>query len=263
MLIDALTHVTSDGKWFSTEHDARVSTLLRQMDSAGVARAAVVGLPGYISNHDVERACAAHRDRFLPVGSFDPTPQTNDTLAARVRELHDLGLAGVKLHPRLSRFDPLDASVLEFLDQLGQLQDPPVVWLCSFLYYPGGSLRKPPVETFYELVGRYPEQRFILAHGGGPDFLRVAHAIRSNRNVLLDLSFTQTRFAGSSVDLDIRSLFETFGQRLVFGSDFPEVSLSRALADFERLSAGIDEETRKQVLGGNFRRFLGLSDEGS
>ncbi len=53
MIIDSLTHVTPDGRWFNTSHDAREARLLQEMDAAGVERAVVVALAGFIPNEFV------------------------------------------------------------------------------------------------------------------------------------------------------------------------------------------------------------------
>ena len=34
MIIDSLTHITPDGRWFSTSHDASIDRLLRELDGA-------------------------------------------------------------------------------------------------------------------------------------------------------------------------------------------------------------------------------------
>jgi predicted TIM-barrel fold metal-dependent hydrolase len=262
-VIDSLTHVTPDGRWFGTAFDASESTLLRQMDDTGVEHAAVVGLPGHISNEEVLRVCRAHPDRFLPVGSFDPVASgsTEDVRQRARSELADTGLVGVKLHPRISRFDPLDVRVLAFLDELSEWPQPPVVWLCTFLYYPGGALNRGPVEIIHELVGRFPRVPFLLAHGGGPDLLRLGTAVRSCANAYLDFSFTQTKFSGSSVETDLRYLMSTFEKRLVFGSDFPEISIPQALADFGRISDSCGSEAKRLMLGGNLARLLRFASE--
>ena len=46
MIIDSLTHVTPNGQWFSTSHDASEVRLLREMDEAGVDKAVFSRVPG-------------------------------------------------------------------------------------------------------------------------------------------------------------------------------------------------------------------------
>jgi predicted TIM-barrel fold metal-dependent hydrolase len=192
------------------------------------------------------------------VGSFNPTAYSNsiEVATAARSELQDNGFIGVKLHPALNRYDPLDPQVMSFLDELADWSRPLPVWLCTYFYYKGGVLRKTTVDTIYEIVGRYPTVSFILTHAAGPDILRLAHAVRSCPNAFLELSFTLTRYLGSSVETDIRYLLQTFDQRMLHGSDFPEVSLTRAATAFDAVSRDCELDARERVLGLNLREIL-------
>lgn len=260
MVIDANAHATRDGRWFDTGHDASLGRLLAELDAASIDRAVLTGLTGANSTDDVLALCAEAGGRLLPVGPFDPCahPTPAEACAAARRELSGLGLLGVKLHPRLGRYDVLDDRVLAFLDDLATWDERPAIWICTFLHVPGLRPRSSPVEALCEIVGRRPELQFVLAHGGGPDLLSLATAVRGVPNALLDLSFTITRYHGTSVQLDLAHLLTIFENRLVLGSDFPEVEPGRARALLEELAAGAEPDTLPKVLGGNLSRALGL-----
>ncbi len=257
-ILDALAHVTPDGHWFSTTLDASENALLRQMDEAGIAQAAMVGLADYIPNAFVTDVCRRHADRLIPVASFNPAgcSTTAETARQARQRLAGQGFAGVKLHPRLNRYDPLDPRVLALLDEIASWASPLPIWLCTYFYYQGGSLKKPAVEAIFELVSSHPTVPFILAHAAGPDILRLAHVVRHCPNAYLDLSFTLSRFLGSSVETDIRFLLRTFERRLLFGSDFPEISQAQALADLEGLLPETKPESSEHVLGTNLRNLV-------
>ena len=253
MIVDANVHATRDGGWFGTGHDASLGRLLAELDRAGVDRAVLTGLAGATSTEDVLALCREAGGRLLPVGAFDPAAHDSPEAVRRAArdELSGRGLLGVKLHPRLGRYDVLDDRVLALLDELASWDDERLgVWICTLLHVPGLRPRQPPVEALCELVGRTPELTFVLVHGGGPDLLRLATAVRSAPNALLDLSYTVTHLGGSSVGDDLAHLLETFDERLVFGSDFPEGDISEAL---ERLAAP------PNVLGGNLARVFELA----
>jgi len=258
MIVDAHTHVTTDGQWFSTSFDASETCLLRQMDEEGVEKAVVIGLPGYISNESINDLCERHSGRLLPVASFNPADYANSQEVSREirKQLKDEGFIGVKLHPRLNHYDPLDARMFALLDEIASWPKPLPVWIDTLFYYPGGVLKKPPVETIHEMVGSYPGITFFLSHAGGADILRLSQAVRSCPNTYLELSLTLTRYLGSSVEMDIRYLLRTFEQRLVFGSDFPEVSLSQAKNVFDMLLKGAKPGASDLVLGGNFCKLI-------
>ena len=260
MVIDANAHASRDGRWFDTDHDARLSRLLAEMDAAGIDRAVLTGLQGAVSTDDVLALCAEAPSRLLPVGPFDPCahPTPAEACAHARRELSGRGLIGVKLHPRLGRYDVLDDRVLAFLDDLATWEERPAVWICTFLHVPGRRPRSGPVEALCEVVGRNPDVPFVLAHGGGPDLLSLATAVRSAPNALLDISYTLTRFQGSSVHLDLAHLLTNFENRLVFGSDFPEAEPRRARELLEGLAANAQPDALAKVLGENLYRALAL-----
>lgn len=258
MILDANVHATRDGRWFDTGRDAGVGSLLAAMDAAGVDRAVLTGLIGATSTSDVIALCADSGGRLLPVGAFDPAAHASPDAvrhAARL-QLAGRGLRGVKLHPRLGRYDVLDDRVLAFLDELAGWEERLGVWICTLLHVPGLRPRSGPVEALCELVGRWPELLFVLVHGGGPDLLRLATAVRPAPNALLDVSHTVTQLRDSSVAVDLRHLLATFERRLVFGSDFPEQDMGAARRQIESQAA---PAAAARVLGANLQAALGLA----
>ena len=229
------------------------------MDETGIEKSVVVGLSGYISNEFVIEVCLRHPDRLMPVASFNPIAYSNTrTVAAEARgQLTGRGFIGLKLHPRLNQYDPLDPNVLSLLDEIASWSNALPVWLCTYFYRQGGMLRKPAVEAIFELVGRYPGIPFILAHAGGPDILRLAYVIRHCPNAFLDLSFTLSRYLGSSVEKDIKYLMRTFEKRLIFGSDFPEISQVQALSDLWNLAVDAKPGALEHILAINLTEAIG------
>lgn len=260
MIIDSLTHVTPDGRWFSTPCDASEDHLLREMDEAGVAKAVVVALAGYVDNDFVAQVCARHPDQLIPGASINPVAYSTPKQAAIETRalLSDGRFAVLKLHPRLNRYDPLDSRCLATLEEIAAGDASLPIWLDTYLRYCGGLLKKPPVDTVHELVGRFPSLDFVLLHSGGADTLRLAEAIRDCPNAFLDVSYTMHRYRGGSVEMDLKYLLRVFDQRMVFGSDFPEISISEAIADFDSLSSNLGAEIRACVMGDNLRRILDL-----
>jgi predicted TIM-barrel fold metal-dependent hydrolase len=258
VIVDANAHASLTGEWFGTGHDASLSRLLAAMDDAGVDRAVLTGLIDVAPTAAVVELAAHAAGRLLPVGAFDPGEHaTPDAVREAARaELRGRGLVGVKLHPRLGRYDLLDPRALALMDELESWDDRLGVWICTFLHVPGIRAAAGPVEALVEVVGRYPGLRFVLVHGGGPDLLRLATAVRGSHNALLDLSYTLTHLAGSSVGTDITHLLTTFERRLVFGSDFPEGDVGAARAALEGLASGAGPDALARVLGGNMGEML-------
>lgn len=260
MILDSLTHVTSDGKWFGTEFDASEAELLRQIDQSNTQRAVLVALAGHIENQFVLEVCKRHPERLIPCASFNPAAHA-DPGSARSAALAELGgreFKALKLHPRLNHYDPLDPRCLATLEEISTWKYPLPIWLDTLFYYRGGSLRKPLVDTIHEIVSRFSTLPFVLLHGGGSWILQVAEAIRDCPNAFLDISFTLHRYRSSSIATDVRYLVNTFDRRLVFGSDFPEVGIGSALGAFREIANGLPAEKCHNVLGINLSRILSL-----
>jgi predicted TIM-barrel fold metal-dependent hydrolase len=261
MIVDSLTHVTPDGRWFNTTIDASEHELLRQLDHSKVQRAIVVALAGHIENDFVRDVCRRHPDRLVACASFNPAAckSLTDVRSELRAQLAGEEYKALKLHPRLNRYDPLDPYCLEALDAMTSFNNPLPVWLDTLFYFRGGKLRRPLVDTIHELVGRFPSLKFVLLHGGGTWILQVAEAIRDCPNAFLDLSFTMTRYKSSSIGADLRFILENFDQRVIFGSDFPEVSIENALAAFRDLAGALSPGKCTNILGRNLMgKILGL-----
>ena len=260
MVFDSLTHVTPDGRWFDTKFDASEQELLRQLDESGTQRAVVVALAGHIENRFVLEVCQRHPDRLVPCASFNPAAcrSVEEVKAGLRTQIEKDGYKALKLHPRLNRYDPLDPRCLAVLEEMASRERPLPIWLDTLFYYRGGTLRKPPVDTIHELVGRFPALTFVLLHGGGSWILQVAEAIRDCPNAFLDISFTLQRYRSSSIAADLRYLLNSFDRRVIFGSDFPEVGIGTALESVREIAHGIAPEKCANVLGGNLSRILGL-----
>lgn len=258
MIIDAHTHITPDGAWFNTEYKGGIENLLRQMDVAHVDKACIISLPGYIENDFVLKMAQLHADRLLPVASFDPSSfaKLEEVNAELRRQFENGPFLGIKLHPRLNRYDLLDERVSMLFDEVSNWKKPLAIWIDTYLYYPGARMKKGPVEAIQEVVGRYSNLTFFLSHAGWADVLRLSSAIRSCHNAFLDMSLVLTTFLGSSVEMDIRYLFNNFEKRMVFGSDFPEVDIPYAVNIFKKILEGTKSTAAKDIMGENFKRLL-------
>ena len=245
---DSLVHVTPDGRWFNTAFDASEGRLLREMDDAGVDRAVVVALAGVIANDYVLEVCRRHPGRLIAGASINPADgATADVLAAARNALCDGPFAVLKLHPRLHRYDLLAPAVLALLDEIAGWRSAPPIWLDSLVYPKGIAMRFSAVESIRQLAERYPGLRFMLLHAGGAAALAFFEALSAAPNVFLDLSYSLTRYEGTSVALDHRFLAARFDRRTVFGSDFPEVSLADAVRVLEALLDGLPQEKADNV----------------
>jgi predicted TIM-barrel fold metal-dependent hydrolase len=264
---DSLTHVTADGSWLgSTTRDARLERLIAELDrcvsdgtgglsaSVSSARACLVAIAGVIDNHIVLDAAKAHSDRLVPIGSMNPALFDNETeIADVVAQLASQGFAGLKLHPRLNGYDPLHMKVVRALRAAGE--QGLVVFLDTLFRQSGRATRNAP-DMVDALAVAAPQTQIILLHGGGSQILAVSEVVAAHANLTLDLSFTIHRFAGSSIDDDLRFLMRTFDRRMVVGSDFPEYEPLATRDRVLELCAGLEPVKAANVLAKNLERLL-------
>jgi predicted TIM-barrel fold metal-dependent hydrolase len=224
------------------------------MDQAGCARACVVAIADFIPNADVVAFTREHRRRLIPIGSINPAKYTSETdVSAAVEELASSGCAGLKLHPRLNGFDPRDRLCIVAIRAAAQYGL--VVYLDTLFRQPAAAMPSAP-EIVDDLAHSCPDGPIVLLHGGGASLLEMSEVVRMHPRLVLDVSHTLLRYAGSSLDLDLRFVFQTLDRRLVLGSDFPEYTPQQAVDRFEALAAGVGPEKRANILFNNLVRLF-------
>lgn len=254
-LLDSLAHPTLSGRWLSSDHDAGFERLGQELRANGYLGACAIGLAG-VEGYEHRRFIEACRSRpgLIPIAGCDPA---RDGSPEALRELRALGYRGIKLHPRFS-------GLTRRLDELGPLLQAAgaaelVVFFCTYQHCSIEAY--PDADPFGSLVGllrQAPQTRVVLVHGGDVQLLRYAQLVRHNPQLLLDLSMTLMKFAGSSIDADLRFLFQQFDRRICVGSDWPEYGLTEVRARFELFAAGLSAEKRRNIASANLLGFLGL-----
>jgi predicted TIM-barrel fold metal-dependent hydrolase len=257
-LFDALAHPTLSGAWLGSGRDARFDALAASLDAAGYLGAAGVGIwgvEGYADEAFIQE-CRRHR-RLVPVAGFNPGH--GNSLASEMQRLRALGYGAIKIHPRFTGLDLTGPDLGRIL--AAAAEHGLVVFFCTYQHC--GIERYPEEDPFFSLVRALkaaPEARVVLLHGGDVQLLRYAELVRFNDNLLLDLSLTIMKYAGSSLDADLRFLFRRFDRRICIGSDHPEYSHGELRARFEDLAAGIAGEKMENIGFRNIVSFIGRED---
>ena len=96
-----------------------------------------------------------------------------------------------------------------------------------------------------------PDTRIVLLHGGASEMLQVFEMVRMHPQLILDISFTLLRYAGSSLDRDIRFVCKNLDQRVTVGSDFPEYTQTQMIEQFQSVTDGLPEDKLARIRSGN------------
>ncbi len=164
------------------------------------------------------------------------------------------GVRTLKIHPHTQRFDILDPRVVTLVKKAGELG-------IAVLLDNAGIVAGDHQDLF-NLAFLAPDTRFIFAHIGGMDF-RFWNVIVLTRtadgfgmdNVFFDISATVLLAPDSPIEKEFIWTLRNVGiDRMMLGSDYPQISLKRTLDAFEKLDLTAEEKTA--IRSGNARRIL-------
>ena len=195
MIFDSLTHITQDGGWFDTNIDASTNRLEDELEKNNASGAIISGAPN--QNDFCWNYSKNQRDKNL---IFAPALMSHNLDDLDVfTDKYDAKL--IKLHPRWLDLEVDSEAFQGVLDYCRDKQI--IVFLCTVF---DRSISLSPTYTLAKIGKNFPDLKIVLVHGGHTDILSVAESIRGNQNIILDLSFTLSRFYDSSIGLDINYL---------------------------------------------------------
>ncbi len=226
----------------------------KELDRSGTEKAVLLPLVrDRIGNKSIAQAC--RRDpRIIAFAALDP--RSSSAVGELKRAVEKYGLQGVKLHPRLENFSVLSKPVLKVVQAAGRLGVP--VLVCAFPDSALLSRGNTPV-SFGALAEHCPETQIVLAHAGGHYVMDVLMMIKKHKNLHMDISFSLSYYAGSSVPQDIVYAVKSLrGERVFYGSDFPERGMEEAIGLARRLfeENNVEKETQQMVFFKNASYFL-------
>ena len=132
--------------------------------------------------------------------------------------------------------------------------------LCTYTHGKiGNNQEKDFLSILYKSFQGINNLKTVLVHGGGVNLMNFSEFVRNNpNNFLLDLSMTMQKYRGSSLDNDIRFLFQNFDERLCIGSDYPEFSMKKLRSDFDYYSYKLSYKKKNNIANSNLKKFFNL-----
>jgi len=243
-------------KYFNAKFDIKsLRESLDEAESLGIKRVVLLPIDSTtflgrkIPN---EIVCNHTDDRIIRFVSVDPLkPNAEEELRRLIKECEP---QGVKFHPQLQGFNPLDERALRLysvLDSNGLVA----------VFHTGTSGVGAGVRSnirldygrplyFDEVAIRFPRMKIILAHFGWP-WTEEAIAIALHKpNIYLDLSGWLPKYIPEVVWKYAKRLQD----KLIFGSDYPLISQERWLNEFDKLN--LPEGIKEKILRENAERIL-------
>ncbi|MEV6216726.1 amidohydrolase family protein [Nocardia sp. NPDC051833] len=177
---------------------------------------------------------AARTPDCLHTSTFYPEPSAPDYVRAAI----DRGARVFKVHIQVGAFSPLDPlldPVWAILAEAGV----PVLIHCGSGPAPGEFTGPAPIA---ELLRRFPDLRLIIAHMGTPEHSEFLDLAERYPRLYLDTTMVWTDFSESDAPFPPgeRERLRRFGDRILFGSDFPNIPYpyAEAVQSLERLDLG-------------------------
>jgi hypothetical protein len=238
---------------------AGADDLIAAMDEDGVDRAVVFGFPwrrletARMNNDYILEAVTRHPKRLAGLCCLDPAA---GSAAAEVARCLDAGLAGIgELAFYTGGIEAADldhlAEPMALCRERGRLAlihtNEPVGHV-----YPGKTPNT--LRQIYDLVGRFPSNKIVLAHWGGGIFF-YSLLKKEVRQRLANVWF-DTAASPYLYDARIWTVArDTVGvDKILFGTDFPLLRAPRYLKEIE--SSGLSADQRARVLGANAAELL-------
>lgn len=176
--------------------------------------------------------------------------------ASYVSEAIDAGARIFKVHVQVGAFDPNDPLLDPVWDLLEETRTPVVIHIG---HGPAPGRHTGP-ESAAELLRRHPALVLVVAHLGMPDYGAFLDLAKAHDGVHLDTTMAFTAFAEETAPFpaDRRDDLVALGDRILFGSDFPNIPYPWVDAVDAVIGLGLGDDWARGVLRENARRLLGL-----
>jgi predicted TIM-barrel fold metal-dependent hydrolase len=226
-----------------------------EMDKAGVEKLMLAAWcrPGrwVCTNDEVAEFTRAFPERFVGVATVD----LSKPLAA-VRELEravtELGCKALRIVPWLWQLPPNHRLYYPLYVKCIELDIP----FCTQVGHTGPLLPSEtgrPVPYLDEVALDFPELRIVAGHIGHPWTEEMIGVAWKHDNVYIDTSAYLPRYYPQQ----LLQFMQSYGQdKVLFGSNFPQLSLSRCLNQVEQL--GLSAAVQAKFLHENARRVFKL-----
>jgi uncharacterized protein len=211
-----------------------------------------------IANEEVAEVAAENNDVLIPFASVDPARGKMGVREAR-RLIDEYGVRGFKFHPSMQAFYPNDRNAYPLYEAIAEAGLPALFHTGQTgvgAGLPGGmgvKLKYSNPIYLDDVAADFPTLTIIMAHPSFP-WQDTALAIATHKpNTYIDLSGWSPKYFPQNLVQYSNTLLK---ERVLFGTDYPALTVERWLGDFEKLP--IKPEVRPLILKENAIRLLKL-----
>ena len=260
-IFDSLTHPSISGLWYENSKvevfDNTIESLVNSMDLYNICSAFAVSMGGLDSNNLIDEYIGLFKDvsvdlrpvAFICAEHLSSKSEIDHVIAL----IKAKGYYGIKIHPRKASIG-FDMPLMSYLINKAH-ENQLISFLCTYFGPCYSDTASFSVASLAKLLFKTEGSKIVLLHGGGAYLLQVSELVRAYPNTILDLSFTMSKYKGSSLEIDIKYLFKTFDQRICIGSDSPEFSHKTLRNLFNHYSEGVELKKLTNIANQNLQKF--------
>jgi hypothetical protein len=229
--------------------------IIAAMDQAGVQTLLLSAWhrPGqWIFHNDlIAEMVSQHPGRFVGVATVN-LEKPVEAVRELERAVRELGFKALRVIPWLWNRPPNDKYYFPLYVKCIELGIP----FCTQVGHTGPLMPSEPgrpVPYLDEVALTFPELKIVAGHIGYPWTDEMIGVAWKHENVFIDTSAYLPRYYPSQ----LVHYLKTYGkQKALFGSNFPQLSLEKCVAQVDEL--GLPEDVRANFLSNNARRVFGL-----
>jgi hypothetical protein len=237
---------------YRTDETERVKTLRR----FGVKEVHVAGVPAQAPDGGVAEQVGSgvrRKNTGLPGDGQDAPHYVDAAIRNRTRIF--------KAHLQVGDYDANDPLLDDVWAMIGDANVPAVIY--------GGSGPRPGrftgPEPIRSLLQRRPRLSLVIAHMGMPEYHEFMDIAERFERVRLDTTMVFTQFAEDTMPFPRGELprLRALGDRILFGSDFPNIPYSyadalRSVTELASVDESVDENWLRGVLYHNAAQLFSL-----
>ena len=216
-----------------------------EMDKSGFYKAVIFSTPTKPTQVTINNDFLfdLRDERFIVFGSVHPD---FEDVAYEIQRVKNHGLRGFKFHPDFQAFNIDDDKALYMYEQIGE--DYPIV-----LHVGDKKLDFSNSTRLSRVLDIFPNHKFVAAHMGGYSVWDTDAKSLVGKNVWFDTSSTMWEVTPEKMVDMIRA---HGADKVLFGSDYPAVSLRKEAGKIEALR--LTEEEKEMIFCKNAEKLLEL-----
>ena len=196
---------------------------------------------------------AAHTPDCLHTATFYPEPSALEYVSHAIQG----GTRIFKCHIQVGDYSPMDSMLDGVWSQIADAQVPVIIH-CGSGPAPG---RFTGVEPIQALLQRFPTLPLIVAHMGMPEYVEFLDLALRYPQVGLDTTMAFTDFSedGAPLPDEARAMLPDAGDKIFFGSDFPNIPYGYTHALDAVVRLGLGDDWLRKVFWENGSELFGVS----